>query len=532
MLQVSIDTQEIHSFPVRALTNNTWPRGVSFAAFEHPIIESAVLYCLSNESILLLVRETDQLVNKKIGLDNHQNYPHPVAVNKQEFEKIINNTLHWQLNCICIEITYGLEWQIKIHASHYLTCPVYFTKTSKAIFFNWDHDNLLKEVGILRPNKKQIARVLAAQDLDSGQTILQDMWQIPPSSITTITDKEVAFEDAHVDEIQVYKIKDDINIVEVFGAHLQSVLQRWQSKNLSAGVELSGGVDSSTVAMALATNETLTRSLETFAIISSGESGKQQTRRRNAIVSKIKSIDITISGESYLPSIVQGVPPWPTFEYYSEIANAYIAMVKSKNINTLYTGHGGDELGLPVGNDDTIYVRGVQPIRHHGNILSAEYWKVSAYEAKYSTLVPPTTLFAAQTRAVIMMRHGIWLVHPFALPEMTTFCMTLPVEWRQGRKFMVEYLSSMGVEKDWFHLEVEEGFGEFFKAISDKIVVFAEQLKHGAITIDLGIVDQRLLNNLIEMAYQEKNDYNVYPLFLFIRMERFLRWYLNDNRGI
>ncbi|MEU2682281.1 hypothetical protein ABZ654_00010 [Streptomyces hygroscopicus] len=83
------------------------------------------------------------------------------------------------------------------------------------------------------------------------------------------------------------------------------------------------------------------------------------------------------------------------------------------------------------------------------------------------------TLLSLETTAPVLMRAGIWPLHPFADPGMVQLGEWLPLHWRELKQLQRRRLASLGLSPDVTESRVRESFAE---VVQHSLTTHARQL--------------------------------------------------------
>ncbi|XKK39577.1 hypothetical protein HFP72_01150 [Nocardiopsis sp. ARC36] len=122
------------------------------------------------------------------------------------------------------------------------------------------------------------------------------------------------------------------------------------------------------------------------------------------------------------------------------------------------------------------------------------------------------TLLMLETTAPVLLRHGLWPVHPFADPAMVELGEQLPFAWRELKQLQRRRLAALGMSEDVVHPVERESFAE---AIEEALIanapgLFARMLAEGSVLFEEGLVDPDGLRTAAERptpgCYLEERD--------------------------
>lgn len=218
----------------------------------------------------------------------------------------------------------------------------------------------------------------------------------------------------------------------------------------SVSLELSGGMDSATVAVALAQ---LHGDIDSKGILLDGEVRGPQVQRRRLIAERLGLTDHTVDISALPPGLDLDAPHEPygfCREFYLEACSALWASARDKGRHTLFTGIGGDEL-FPAYLDEVSAGAAKGPLwardarSYAEGLLTPRALAASRSRPLFdapASPVPVTSLLASACRAPDLLKHGQWPVNPLSDPRLAYLCHRLPRSSREGREVMRRYLES------------------------------------------------------------------------------------------
>ncbi|WP_230993405.1 hypothetical protein [Streptomyces endocoffeicus] len=177
------------------------------------------------------------------------------------------------------------------------------------------------------------------------------------------------------------------------------------------------------------------------------------------------------------------------------------------------TGLGGDEM-VALSQDE-------YPHKSMGEISDALPWvgrrARAALEYADDGIAPPAavnsmTLLSLETTAPVLMRAGIWPLHPFADPGMVQLGEWLPMHWRELKQLQRRRLASLGLSPDVTESRVRESFAEVVQhsLTTHARQWFARMLTDGSPLFDDQLVDpdglRLAVRRLAEEPYREDGD--------------------------
>ncbi|SFD62399.1 hypothetical protein [Streptomyces aidingensis] len=177
------------------------------------------------------------------------------------------------------------------------------------------------------------------------------------------------------------------------------------------------------------------------------------------------------------------------------------------------TGLGGDEM--------VALSQAEYPHKSMGEIGDGLPWigdrARAALEFADEGIAPPAavnsmTLLSLETTAPVLLRAGIWPVHPFADPGMVQLGEWLPMHWRELKQLQRRRLAALGLSTDVTESRERESFAEVVEHTLTTIArpLFAEMLHEGSPLFDEELVDpdrlRAAVRRLAEGPYREDGD--------------------------
>jgi asparagine synthase (glutamine-hydrolysing) len=227
-------------------------------------------------------------------------------------------------------------------------------------------------------------------------------------------------------------------------------------------IELSGGMDSSNVAMSLATRHGPI--LASGALIQEGAAGEQQTRRRDAMIRYAGFRDTALRAADYLPMDPQYAPRvrlGPHEEIYIAGHSRLLAKWKADGALWAVAGVGGDEmLSLPPAPHPPLTPADVP------SWLAPGVFEALRDQESGIPPAPPisdSTLRALACGAPMYLRAGLWPLYPLADPAMWRFGQWLPFSWRRNKHLARVRLQRLGFDPEVSHPPLRENFHDVLR---------------------------------------------------------------------
>lgn len=454
-------------------------------------------------------------------------------VDAAEFERRHRECLLWPLDYVMVEAAQA-GCRIKVRAGVFGSLPVYARATDDRLDLSWEAADLTRAPTALdieiASHRLALHTVYSARQLGVGIVMLTERASLsvePGKASYQYPTPARSTEPAPAGEADA--------LLADFAACLREALASRPFVAERAALELSGGMDSATVACGLAD---MHGPLASLGILLEGDTRLPQLARRQAIVERLRLRDRTVEIADFPPSLDLRPPPDRSLgfnqEYYLEACAALWDIARGQGCDRLYTGLGGDEL-FPdyvheLAGDAAGEALEVQRERTH----RAEVERLLTPRAREAARslhcfgappgpVPATALAAQACRAPDIARRGLWPVNPLSDPRLAHFCHRLPVEHRRHRALMRRHLQARLGEATFPAGYRKETFEQVFpQLIARHAGSLSEQLRECALA-DLGLVDPRGVRHLLDTVAATQARAATAPLVSFLWLERYAR---------
>ncbi|MBY5427858.1 asparagine synthase-related protein [Rhizobium leguminosarum] len=292
-------------------------------------------------------------------------------------------------------------------------------------------------------------------------------------------------------------------------------------------VEVSGGLDSSVVAVAAAA--VLPHPIA--ASIDVATDSQNQTTRQELLARKLGLDHVKVDVWAHLP-FAAGT------ERFASLGTSYLAesfyeafhhltqILKTRGIDAILTGMGGDE-AFPLFADEVDTSRAVKPRARPSFIRPKAYLlaELPPVTRNFITSYHGSAALGVANRAERFLNQGIWPVNPFLEPEIIQFGSSLPPALRHQRAILSNILAGNGMPEflDGKPMSFEPTIPHVAKGIRDLL----QQLLAESVCSELGLLDPvDLWSTYEELVNKEDMDeldelYFVHILF-FLQVESFL----------
>lgn len=487
--------------------------------YAHPMLET------------LLVRMPGRwffIVRERVAGADQDTLPVIDAEDDAAYHSLHRACLLWPLDYLLVEVAQAGH-RLRIRAGVLGTAPVYAKVTDDRVAISWDSADFAGGPAVIDPevaiHQLALHTTYAARQLYAGVVLLTERasLHVEPGHARYHYPNAMA-ESEPVDD-------DGEDTLPRFAEALARAvsLRPWFDGRVS--LELSGGMDSATVAAALAG---LHRDIDSKGILLDGDVRAAQVRRRELIVSRLGLRDHTVDITTFPPDLDLDAPHEPygfCREFYLEACSALWSSARDTQRHTLFTGVGGDEL-FPAYLDEVSAGAAKGPVwardaRSYAEAILTPRALTAArgrslFDAPASP-VPVTSLLANACRAPDLLKHGQWPVHPLSDPQLADLCHRLPRSSREGREVMRRYLESRLGGDVFPKGYLKETFAHVLPRLisrhADRLVA---QLRECALA-DLGLVDRDAVVRLVRDVADRLSHPATSALASFLWLERCAR---------
>ncbi|HEX7815062.1 asparagine synthase C-terminal domain-containing protein [Dyella sp.] len=449
-------------------------------------------------------------------------------VDEQTFSVLYRECLLWPLDYVMIEAAQE-GCRMKLRAGVLGTVPIYIKSFGDTIKLSWEPKDLLHGSSLI--DAEMMSRRLALQSSYSARQLC--------AGITMLTERSVLYAEpgrithrypTAVDETEPSPLPEALDPLKAFGERLARTVTLRPADQAQICTELSGGMDSASVACALAQSH---GSVPSLGILLDGPARQGQEQRRDRMIDRLRLRDHTVEMARYMPKIslepdAESIPRF-YWDYYLGASLPLWRQAHQQGADVLFTGIGGDEL-FP------FYSNEAQPShiaawhrdtrRYIESLLTPGAWNAAngmhSFDAPASP-VPATALLAHASRTPDMLREGLWPINPLSDPGIVALCHRLPHGDRQGRAIMRRYLDSRLGEGMFCGHYLKESFSSVLPdAIASNAHAIAKQLDNCALA-DLGLVRREAALQLLQRVVSTREEIPTAVLASFLWLERLTR---------
>lgn len=421
--------------------------------FAHPAIEHAMVTTPESGRSCLIVREA--------ASDRQQVTTFRQVMSEPGYRRQLDQADAWPLQAMRVEMAAGQS--VRITCGERGVAPLYLRPTSGQLTVSWDLLDLAHGASDL--DAREVAAVLAYRTRYSTATVFRTIRQLTeratatwdPTAGLSITYPAPALHS------RPRILHGDADPVAAFSDLLRREITARPLSTDGCVVELSGGMDSTMTALALA--ETI-GPVRTAALTLEGDAGDQQLRRRREIAARaLLGPDLTVPAAQFAPfhptgPRATGRPTSPTEGTYTEAMNELYGRLRAAGARWVFTGIGGDELCFqrPEERALTGDPWNLHPIPGH---LGPRAWDALPHiedDLAPASVLHASTLAALAVHSATAMRHGLWPISPLATPLVLRLGESLPLAWRRGKRLMRLRLQQAGYSREVVHPPLRENF--------------------------------------------------------------------------
>lgn len=466
----------------RLILGESW-----FEPLDHPAIEHILMVCPDRSGrYAMIVRERVSATGfgRQVVVDASHN----------EVDAVLAETRAWVADFVIVSVDRG---QVEVAAGYWGSSPIYLaTDGPDRLAGSWDFLDLRDRLTTASLDHRTLARRIALQMRYSATTICTEItrlterararWELGKRLRIELPQPAVHY--------RPRELKDDAVVLNIYEELLREAVRRRYPAERDAVVELSGGTDSATVAIAARDTNTC---FSSYGLLVGGSAGAQQVMRRDAIAEVARLSDVTVNALRYPPlaPVSNGSLIAPFEEPYRDALEAALRLVPQR---TVLTGIGGDEL-FALRADER---HPANPRKTGPECMSA--WDCLTESARDlmagladepddvpRSVVPESALRALLVRAPVFLRAGRWPVSPLCDPKLIKFGEWLPRRWRYRKRLPRVWLVGRGVPLEVAWPDLPENFTPVMQLAlrQNGLTQLDQMLRCGSVLAELGYVD-------------------------------------------
>ncbi|MGE8067532.1 asparagine synthase-related protein [Pseudomonas sp. NPDC089569] len=428
---------------------------------------------------------------------------------------------------------------IRIISSNEGSIPIYFCQNKEIIHFNWD----FKEITSTRQSLILDFEYLIKSTFEptyTNRTAFQGISMLTAGASCTFSDETCNYKFPNTGKPSYQNIQ---NIECDEAAHIfLNLLKKKINLQLSdpnqIAIELSGGLDSSTVAIASALTHPSSKINTYGVIVSDPLLSESQQNRRNEVIKHIESDDYEIKIMDHLPSLYSPAQDryYLNSEAYGDAFDSIWSQAAKNGHHTLFNGCGGDELFPQFLDEDfsTDRLRSVSDDSwslYNQILMSRLTPKVQDILGSYLPLCSPKTnvdtglMLAMARRAPLLLRFNLIPMYPLRDNKIIEFCNTLPLNLRLNKTLLTNLISNTTHSRLFSNYPKETFMHADETALLAQKKLLLNTCNKFKI-IEIGLIDKKNLVRDLESINIKTPRYIFDYLLNILSIERFLKAYL------
>jgi asparagine synthase (glutamine-hydrolysing) len=433
----------------------------------------------------------------------------------EPFEDMRRSADGWPLGFVVIDLAAGSAGgpgRVRVSCGPVSAAPLQLTVHAGTLHGSWDLLDLSAFWSADRLNLDEATRFLSMRVLYSTQTLFQDVY--------TLTERATAcFDGAGLDIVYPApaehalprELRPGADPVAVLERLLTEVTARWRAAPGRTAIELSGGMDSAAVAVALSDlHRSSPRSVHTAVLSLPGEPGVQQMARRAEMIERFglgRDHVVPVAEHApFKPGGIRraGIPFAPRDGNTAEATTVLQQQLVAAGVTTVFTGAAGDDL-LDLRPEERLQLNRPRTLRSIPDWLGPHSRDALARLEEGPAPAPVlkcTTLTGLEPRWPQTLRQGLWPISPLATPELLRFAEQLPVQWRRRKMLFRRLLARRGMSEEVVWPTLRENFAPVMETAMRRwgVPLLAEIIRSGSILADAGLIDPDAVLEICEDA--------------------------------
>jgi len=493
-----------------------WTCGAGWVEpFDNPAVES--LAAGDGERSAVVVRERASVTS-----GSGSGGPAMARLEPAGYDRWLRAAPTWPLDHIIIESS--ATGALRLSAGDRGTAPLHIVRTGSTLRGSWRLTELTGAAGIDDLDPVTVVRYLSGRQQYSSRTLFRQIVRLTERASATVDSDGLQLTAPDpAPQAAPRAMRPDADPVAAYQRILTAAIRRYGAPGRCTAVEVSGGLDSATVALSVA--DVVPGPTATYGLLVGGRAGLQQARRRRELLRLRPFVDRVLPARQWPPFAPSGnrrIHPYdPDEEPYSEALDAVLTTVAPAGVRVVFTGIGGDELmSLLPWEQPARRAHADQPPGWLSPAARRLLAEVEADEHFPATVVSESSLLAAACRAPVFLRNGCWPVNPLCTPELIRFCQWLPAGWRRERWLQHEQVRRAGLSDAWLRPPVPENFAAVMRLGLTRFgLPLLDRLMADSVLVDLGYLQPHAVRDAV--ARDGAGTAGCYQL---VNLELALRW--------
>jgi Asparagine synthase len=385
--------------------------------------------------------------------------------------------------------------------------PLYVCASGSRVRGSWNVAQLRAGMRLDDLCDRVVLRGLTRQHRYSSDTLFRTVHRLTERATATVgpAGVRVTYPEPVEHITRARGVRPGVDIVAAFTELLQVAVQRSTVPGSRVGVELSGGVDSATVALAVAAAVSC-GAVRSYGLVLDGAVGREQRQRRQVILDELGWSDVTVEAREHPPFAPTGIRSSgqahdPLGAFYREAFDALRDQAADDDITVMFSGLCGDELMALRPTETTTPLPQPRPlVPWLGQRALAAVAELDANLAPVGVL-PLPTLMAFALHNPTYLDAGILPVAPLADPALLRLAEQLPVSWRRGKALLRAGLARSGLPRRVTRPASPETFSELMqRGLRRHGLPLLHGMLRNSVLIETGFVDHAALTTAYEQA--------------------------------
>ncbi|WP_030459046.1 asparagine synthase-related protein [Kitasatospora sp. NRRL B-11411] len=363
---------------------------------------------------------------------------------------------------------------VRVRTGTACTAPQYLVAANGVLHGAWDLLDLRDYQNSDRLDQLAVTRHLALRTRYSAATFWQDIRLLTERATARFVEGGllgIRFPEP-AEHTRARLLREGADPLPLFRDLLDLAVTKAPWEGSRTAVQLSGGMDSTVVALAMQTARQ-GAGVTAGTVILDGERGTQQTERRRLILEYLAGgwSGITVDALAHLPygpasRFSRSAGTSPTTDIYTDALGALSDRFAENDVKAVFTGIGGDELMATTSAEDEGGWGGFEPTEVPSWLGPVAVAAIEDIDTAITpaSVVPETALMAKAVCGPEFLRRGLWPVHPLTDPALVRYCEWLPLEWRRNKAVLRESIDRTGLPRQVAHPPVTENFQHIITA--------------------------------------------------------------------
>lgn len=381
------------------------------------------------------------------------------------------------------------------------TTPLFIAAENGQVVASWKFETVAESLSVREPDIEACRLFLDHSQTRSRNQIIKGLYMLWPGEAVCFDENGLIFDKIAAPAIVMSSaLSDRAQATDAFLHLIRQAAQRQLVRSIGTAIEVSGGLDSSCVAVAVAG---LKSGFKSYGVIQSGVVGEQQHLRRAELIDLLRLDDRASETVDVTPTLSLVRPECqltPLDDLYRVQTMAALALHPAGSVDTVLTGIGGDEL-----------TKEYSPRRPE--------WELDGIPSSSASV-------AAASRADMFLRQGVWPLNPLVSVPVINFCRALPPKMRLNRQLNILTLARAGLSDGFLFPRYYEHFGNVLSL--EAIYTDYDKVFSTSVIADYRIAD-------ISATLAQARDATLYglswelvsKLYNMAKLELVLRRYLN-----